>query len=147
MKPSLIVVGVAAVALGGAFLFAVLPGGRIDGPSAAPPSNWSFVGPESTCKLEFHPVEPRSVRVGCYAFGGDLYVHSHRWALVRRPLGESWAQVVTREPTIRVGLAGQVYELEATLISDPQLRHEVLSARGFDPVPGGIQLFRLRARQ
>jgi len=118
LKPSLIVASVIALALVGAFLFTVVPRGRIDGPAAAPPNDWSFVSAEASCLLEFHPVEPRSVRVGCYPYGGELYVHSHRWALARRPFGESWAQVVAREPAVRVGLVGRVYELEATLVSD-----------------------------
>jgi hypothetical protein len=147
MKRSLVVASIVALSLVGAFLWAVIPRGRIDGPAAAPPSDWSFVSAESPCLLEFHPAEPRSVRVDCYPYRGELYVHSHRWALGRRPFGESWAQVVSREPAVRVRLVGQVYELEATLISNARVRQEVLTARGFDRVPSGIQLFRLRARE
>ena len=125
---------------------AMFPGGRIDGTPAAPPQSWDVFGSGTQCDLEVNPPAPKSVFIDCYTHEGQLYVHSHRWARTPRLWGEAWVTAAEREPDVRLGVAGRIYELRAELVTDASLREQVLVARGFDPVPQGIQLFALHGR-
>ncbi len=122
---------------------AMIPGGQIEGAYAPPPPSWEILGAGTQCELEVNPAAPKSVYIDCYTFEGQLYVHSHRWARTPRLWGEAWVTAAERDPNVRLGLAGTIYELRAQHVDDAALRERVLLSRGFDPVPEGIELFAL----
>ncbi len=125
---------------------AMFPGGRIEGTPAPPPKTWALLGEGTQCELEVNPRSPKSVYIDCYTFDGQLYVHSHRWARTPRLWGEAWVSAAERDPDVRLGHDGKLYELRAELVTDEDLRHRVLLSRGFDPVPDGIEVFALHRR-
>lgn len=125
---------------------AMFPGSEIQGAPAHPPETWEMLGAGTQCELEVNPESPKSVYIDCYTHEGQLYVHSHRWARTPRWWGEAWVTAAERDPNVRLGVYGQVYELYAESVAEEPLREQVLQSRGFDPVPEGIQLFALRSR-
>lgn len=140
--PLVLLAGIACLANGPC---AMIPGGRIDG-AVEPPRSWDMLGSGTQCDLEVDSESPKSVHIDCYTFEGQLYVHSHRWARTPRLWGEAWVTAAERDPNVRLGVMGTVYELRAERVVDESLRERVLIARGFDPVPEGIQLFALHPR-
>ncbi len=139
----LVPVAAACIAVGPC---SMIPGTRISGAVAEIPRTWDFLGDGTQCDLEVDPESPKSVYIDCYTYDGQLYVHSHRWARTPRLWGESWVTAAERDPEVRLGVSGNVYELRARLVTDESLRHKILLSRGFDPVPEGIQLFALERR-
>jgi hypothetical protein len=137
---------IASVACFGSGPCSMFPGSRIEGTPTRPPETWEFLGAGKQCALEVKPEAPKSVHIDCYTYQGQLYVHSHRWARTPRLWGEAWVTAAERDPNVRLVIEGQVYELHAQLVSKQSLRRRVLLARGFDPVPEGIQLFALEQR-
>ena len=125
---------------------AMFPGSEIRGAAIQPPEAWELLGEGTQCELEVNPQSPKSVYIDCYTHDGQLYVHSHRWARTPRWWGEAWVTAAQRDPNVRLGVFGNVYELYAELVVDGSHRQQVLLARGFDPVPEGIQLFALLSR-
>lgn len=133
--------GSAAVIASLALAWLVLPRGRLSGVPASVPPSWDAVGTDAPCLLETSAPEPRSVRVGCYAMDGRLYVHSHRFS-DRRPLvGTSWVEAIGKNPNVRIQIEGAVYPLRANEVVDPELKRRILVPRGHDPVPSAMRLF------
>ncbi len=126
--------------------YGMVPGGRLEGATAEPPETWGFLGDGTQCELEVNPLSPTSVYIDCYTHQGQLYVHSHRWARMPRLWGEAWVTAAERSSEVRLRAEGRIYELRAEIVTDDSLRQRVLLARGFDPVPEGIQLFALSGR-
>jgi len=120
----------------------VFPAGELTGEVTAAPDSWAFVGDEQPCRLETSAPDPRSVRVGCYAVGDRLYIHSHRWTSAPRLWGKSWVEEVDKNASVRIEMSGRIYLLRAEEISDPRARSQVLINRGHDPPPAGMRLFR-----
>ena len=142
---ALAALALAAVALGNGPC-AMFPGGELDGPVSQPPQSWEMLGDGRQCDLEVNPASPTSVYVDCYTVDGQLYVHSHRYARMRRWWGEAWVTAAERDPRVRLRTLGELYEMRADPVTDDALREHVLVERGFDPVPEGIVLFALNPR-
>ena len=126
---------------------AMIPGGTLDGPLSTPPGSWEMLGDGRQCDLEVNPASPTSVYIDCYTFEGQLYIHSHRYARMRRWWGEAWVTAAERDPEVRLRALGELYEMRADPVTDAALRERVLVSRGFDPVPEGIVLFALHPRR
>lgn len=124
----------------------VLPRGELAGVVSAVPNSWDFVGPDRACTIETAAPSPRSVRVGCYAVEGQLFVHSHRWADQPPRFGTSWVAEVAKNPLVRIQIDESIYELEAHEVVDEGRRATILVPRGHEPVPAGMRLFRFSSR-
>lgn len=124
----------------------VVPGPPLEGSLREVPESWAFVDSDALCQLEVDSSAPRSVTVGCYAVDGVLHIHSHRWASAPRIAGESWTTTVDRDPNVRVLLDESLYAMQIVPVVDASTRRAILADRGFDPVPDGIRVFRLIAR-
>lgn len=113
---------------------------------AEPPRTWEMLGQGARCELEVDSTSPRWVSTECYEYEGGLYIHSQRSAWTPALWGEAWASTVERDPNVHLRVYGELYDLQAQLVTDASLRERVLESRGFDPVPSGIELFALRQR-
>ena len=99
------------------------------------------------CEIESRPEDPHSVQLQCYVHDSELYVHSHRWALASWYPFESWASIWLNHPEVRVRFGESIYELYTQRVTETVRRAEILTARGYDPVPEGIVVFHLRGRR
>ena len=134
----------AALALGLAFGCGPVPGGALDGTATPQPPDWSAAlgGDRALCEIESRPDDVHSIQVECFLVAGELYVQSHRWALADWWPTKSWAAIWLEHPDVRVRIGERIYPLRAVRVTDPALREPILRARGYDPVPDGIVLFR-----
>jgi len=109
---------------------------------------WSEVieGERAICEIESRPADPHSIQLECFVRDGALYVQSHRWALAPWWPVQSWAAIWLEHPAVRVRIGDAIYELRAERVIAPAERQAVLAARGYDPVPDGIVLFRFAPR-
>jgi len=125
-----------------------VPGGALSGQVAAPPADWSQVLEDGRafCEIESRPEDPHSIQLECFAYEGDLFVQSHRWAFASWWPVESWASVWLEHPQVKVRLGDTLYEMTAVHVSEPGVRNAVLAFRGYDPVPDGVALFRFAPR-
>lgn len=123
------------------------PAGKLSGKPTPLPETWAPLteGLDGICEVESRASDPHSIQLQCYTHAGKLYVHSHRWARAPWYPVESWAEIWLEEPAVQVRLGDALYSLEAVAVTEPQVRTEVLTSRGYDPVPEGIVLFELRA--
>lgn len=125
-----------------------VPGGSLAGEVRPPPAAWSEVidGDRAICEIESRPADPHSIQLECFVRDGALYVQSHRWALASWWPVTSWAAIWIEHPETRVRIGDAIYELRAERVTAPAERGAVLAARGYDPVPDGIVLFRFAPR-
>jgi hypothetical protein len=124
-----------------------VPGGTLAGRVAPLPDAWSSkVRQPSFCEVESRPRDPHSIQLECFVDADDLYVQSHRWALAPWWPATSWAEIWLAEPDVRVRLGDELFELRAVRETDAARRERILRARGYDPVPDGIVLFRFEPR-
>jgi hypothetical protein len=125
-----------------------VPGGSLGGEVAPAPADWAgpLGGDRAFCEIESRPADPHSIQLECFLSGGSLYAQSHRWALADWWPVESWAEIWLAHPDVRVRIGDQIFELRAVRVNDPVVREPMLKARGYDPVPDGIVLFRLEPR-
>jgi hypothetical protein len=96
--------------------------------------------------MEARPADPHSIQLECFVAEGALYAQSHRWALAPWWPVESWAAVWIAHPDVRLRIDGAIYELRAVRVPESPERETVLAARGYDPMPPGIVLFRFEPR-
>ena len=90
-----------------------ISGGRIDGTVVTTvPGDWHFTDDLSTIQVETRPADPLSVTTWCFTDGPQLFVPSHGAA--KKP----WVQNVTKEPRVRLRIGEQIYEMQATRITD-----------------------------
>lgn len=97
----------ATLACGGPFL--LLPGGALEGPVVAVPSDWAFSDATGTVQLETQPSDPYSVNIWATGVGPDLYVHA----------GESratWVEHMEADPAVRMKIEDSIYELTAARV-------------------------------
>jgi hypothetical protein len=92
--------------------------------------------------VESRPADPHSIQLECFLYEGALHVQSHRFAFSRWWPAESWAEIWLLHPQVRVRIDGDLYDLTAVHVTDPDARARVLRFRGYDPVPDGIAVFR-----
>ena len=125
-----------------------VPGGSLEGDPAPVPSDWTATlgGDRALCEIEARPADPHSIQLECFSHEGALYVQSHRW--VRAPWWpvKSWAVVWLEHPEVRVRIGDALYDVVATPLEPGAQRDAILRARGYDPVPEGIVLFRFEPR-
>ena len=77
---------------------------------------------------------PHSVTIGVVGRGNKLYIHAHSDENRMRipfPNDKAWTRNVTRDPRVRLKIAGKVYEATVVLMTD---RDEVAEVMGRDPV-------------
>lgn len=138
-------IALAVVVAAGLLAYLALPRGELSGTPASFPGSWSFLSEDEPCMLETRATQPRAVRVGCYSVDGTLHVHSHRWADLPRLFGSNWVEDARQNPSVRVLIRAQLYEALAIEVTDESARESILRARGFDPPPEGMKLFRFAA--
>lgn len=125
-----------------------VPGGRLAGDVAPVPAAWSakLGGDHALCEIESRPRDPHSIQLDCFVVDGALYAQSHRWALASWWPVASWAAIWIAEPDVLVRIGSELYELRAVRVTDAAVREPILRARGYEPVPEGIVLFRFEPR-
>jgi hypothetical protein len=145
-----------SISLGVALLLATLftaacgpvPGGKLGGVATTTPADWdTYVEDGHTiCEIESRPSDPHSIQLDCFLYEDGLYVQSHRWALSSWWPVESWVAIWIQEPPVRVRIGRQLFDTQALHISAPTERKAILSYRGYDPVPDGIEVFQFIPR-
>lgn len=107
------------------------PGLYLSGEVAATPSDWGF-----TRDVKFIAIElptpyllPHSVIISCADIDGDLYVSS-RDAETKR-----WPALADRDPDVRIGVEGKIYEVRLVPIEDPDEVYRIRE-KGFWPKYG-----------
>jgi hypothetical protein len=93
---------------GGPFL--LLPGGRLDGETAAAPDDWSLAETVKTVQLETNPEDPYSVNIWAVGMGPRMYVH----AGANR---STWVEHMEADPRVRLRVEDVVYELAAARVT------------------------------
>jgi len=125
-----------------------VPGGALSGAPTRAPAAWAEAlgGERAFCEIESRPEDVHSIQLECFVVDGQLYVQSHRWALADWWPTESWAAIWLAHSDVRVRIGERIYELRARPVADPAVREPILTARGYDPIPDGVVLFRLEPR-
>ena len=126
--------------------FVLLPGGALEGSTAATPDSWSFTDEVDTVQLETRPADPYSVNVWVIALGETLYVHA----------GDNrttWVENMEEDPSVRLRIDDSIYELLAARVEDQEEFDRFSDAyeRKYGRRPGNenvaeAYLFRLSAR-
>ena len=93
--------------------FVLLPGGALEGSTAATPDSWSFTDEVETVQLETGPADPYSVNVWVIALGDNLYVHAGD---NRR----TWVENMEADPSVRLRIDVSIYELLAARVEDQE---------------------------
>ena len=96
-----------------------IAGGKLDGPVATPPAQWTAV--PDAIQLEARPDDPYSVNLWSVGIGPHLYVSTG-------PDGSDWTGLVQADGRVRVRVHEAVYVLQAILVDDPQERQQVVEA-------------------
>jgi hypothetical protein len=125
-----------------------VPGGRLDGTPTAAPPDWSQVidGERTLCEIEARPDDPHSIQLDCFLHEGGLYVQSHRWVFASWWPTTSWAAIWIDQPSVNVRMGSSLYDAIAVHVTEKTERTAILEARGYDPVPDGIAVFRFDPR-
>ena len=139
-------IGVLASGLLGCGPLVMVPGGALSGTVQPVPSDWSFSGAIETIQLETRPSDPYSVNLWGIGIGENFYVAA----------GSSenrWVSNISEDPSVRLRLGDDLYELRATRTKDPVELDAFLAAlkRKYDHEPEADEreqatLFRLKAR-
>ena len=93
--------------------FVILPGGALEGSTAAIPDSWSFTDEVDTVQLETRSADPYSVNVWVIALGENLYVHA----------GDNrtkWVENIETDPSVRLRIDDSIYELLAARVEDQE---------------------------
>ncbi len=104
-----LLVSLLTAACGGPFV--LLPGGALEGPSAAAPESWAFTDAVKTVQLETDPADPYSVNIWVIADGPALYVH----AGANRA---TWVEHMEADPAVRMRVGERIYSLAATRVEE-----------------------------
>ncbi len=91
----------------------LVPGGSLSGTLTRVPKDWPSLLEDglAICEIESRPSEPHSIQLECFSHGQGIYVQSHRWALKSWWPVESWAAIWIQNPTIRLRIGRQIFEL------------------------------------
>lgn len=129
---------------GGPFL--LLPGGQLDGDTAAVPSDWGFSDEIGTVQLETQPSDPYSVNIWATGVGPELYVH----AGANRA---TWVEHLEADANVRIRIEGTIYDLAASRVAGQDEFDRFANAyevkygrRPRNEDVGEAYLFRLKAR-
>jgi hypothetical protein len=92
-----------------------------------PVTDWSFTDQVPTIKVQTQSWYglPHSVTTNCLSYNGQLYLTSVYPAGTTR----AWDENVKRNPHVRVKIAGNLYDGNAVMVTDPAEREAVLQAR------------------
>lgn len=95
-----------------------------------PAAGWSFTSeiPEIFVETRSGFGVPHSVTTVCASHAGSLYVPSVYFEGGEFPDNRRWNRNVARDPRVRVGIAGKLYEGRAELVTDLAERAGVLGA-------------------
>lgn len=82
-----------------------------------PVTDWSFTDSISEIYLQTRTTYliPHSVTIQCAQIGGQLYIASFHMGGPRR----RWNQNVMRDPRVRLGIDGKLYDRKAIPLTDP----------------------------
>jgi hypothetical protein len=88
-----------------------------------PVKDWSFTDRIQTIKIQTQTpfLLPHSVAIWCAVYNDNLYVTSYR--------GRMWVEDIIRDPHVRLKIAGQIYERNLSMVSDPAEKAAVLQAK------------------
>ncbi len=88
------------------------------------PADWSFTDQQREIAIEVRTpyLLPHSVTIWCGSLDGVLYVGA------REPDTKRWPGWVERDPEVRLGIGGQIYEGRLARVDDPDRVERVRSA-------------------
>ncbi len=89
--------------------FLLLPGGTLEGPTAAAPTDWSFSDSIETVQLESNPADPYSVNIWVIAMSENLYVHAGTSR-------SAWVENIEADPNVRMRVGDSIYDLAASRV-------------------------------
>lgn len=90
-----------------------MAGGLLEGPEAAPLSDWTAVGQDDIVQLETHGDEPYSVNLWVIGDGANLWVY-------RGTSEAQWVDNMKTNPLVRIRIGEVIYPLRAERVSDAQ---------------------------
>lgn len=92
------------------------PGLWLAGEPAPLPDDWGFTDAQREIAIEVQTpyLLPHSVTIWCASVDGALYVGA------RDPDAKRWPGWVARDPRVRLGIAGRLYEAELVPVADPE---------------------------
>jgi hypothetical protein len=95
-----------------------------------PVADWSFTDsvPEIAVETRTWYGIPHSVTTVCAVDGAALYVPSVYFEGGEFPEARFWNRNVVRDPRVRLGIDGRLYERRALLVEDPAEREAALAA-------------------
>ena len=95
-----------------------------------PVSDWSFTDAVQEIFVETRTWYgiPHSVTTVCADDGADLFVPSVYYEGGGFPEARFWNRNVARDPRVRLGIDGRLYERKAVLVTDPAERARALAA-------------------
>ncbi len=102
-----------------------MPGLWLKGePVTNPVTDWSFTDKIQQIKIQTQTpfLLPHSVTIWCAVYNGNLYVSSYR--------GRLWVEDTIRDPHVRLKIAGQVYDRDLSVVTDPAEKAAVLEVKG-----------------
>jgi hypothetical protein len=127
--------------------FLLLPGGALEGSTAAIPDGWSFTDAVETVQLETRPSDPYSVNIWVIALDENLYVH----AGANR---STWVENIEADRNVRLQVDDSIFELAASRVDGQEEFDRFSDAyeRKYGRRPrnenvGEAYLFRLTPRQ
>lgn len=96
----------------------------------APIGDWSFVNDHPEVQVETHPWYgiPHSVTTVIAASNNKVFVPSIYDAPAAFPGSKYWNRVIADNPAVRIRIGGQLYEMYARPVSDPEEFQEGLAA-------------------
>jgi hypothetical protein len=89
--------------------FLLLPGGALEGTTAATPDGWSSTDAVKTVQLETLPANPYSVNIWVTAAGEHVYVHAGTSR-------STWVENIEADPNVRLRVNDTIYELAAARV-------------------------------
>ena len=117
-----------------------IAGGRLPGPDATPPNDWSIANDAEAvprCAVEVRPDAPHSVTVNCMSWQGRLFVSCSECAPKR------WSGFALDDPRGRVRVGESVYPVAFSRVVVPAELDAVWEARarklGKEPGPRPIE--------
>ncbi len=109
--------------------------GALTGTVVKAPADWSTVAAADIVRLETNPSEPYSVNLWVVALDGDLFVHAGA-------NHTTWVQHIESNPSVRLGVDGNIYQLNASRVTDQALfdRFAALWQAKYDSTPRNMNV-------
>ncbi len=106
-----ILLGVVALAGGGAFAAMMMPSGALEGSATAVPADWTGVDVPEVVQFETNPADPYSVKIWAVPLGLNLYIHG----------GDNrarWVDHIDADPMVRMLVSDRLYDMSAVRVTD-----------------------------